>query len=221
LYLTNCTVTGNQVGVNCNGLVQAANCTIAFNGAGVNNNKGTFYALNTLIANNGTDFSGILTSQDYNLIGNPDTNTVIVGSTDGNIYGVDPSLGPLQNNGGLTLTHALIRGSPAIDAGIKDNAPPTDQRGIARPYGTNFDIGAFESEYNVLRFTDISPVNVTDIHLQVAGLPGSVCTIQASSNFLAWENVFTSDNGLTGILEFVDQDAGNHPNRFYRAFTDN
>jgi hypothetical protein len=71
-----------------------------------------------------------------------------------------------------------------------------------------------------LRFTDISRVNATDIHLQVEGLPGSVCTIQATSNFLDWEDVFASGNGPTGILEFIDQDAGNHPNRFYRALTD-
>jgi hypothetical protein len=113
-----------------------------------------------------------------------------------------------------------MKGSPAIDAGTNAGAPSTDQRGVSRPYGTNVDIGAFESEYNVLRFTNISPLNSTNIHLQVEGLPGSVCTIQASSNFLDWENVFASSNGPAGILEFIDQDAGNHPNRFYRALTD-
>ena len=32
---------------------------------------------------------------------------------------VDPKLGPLANNGGTTLTHALLNSSPAIDAGAK------------------------------------------------------------------------------------------------------
>jgi len=228
--MTNCTISGNStgyspgVGVYCvqNGTIQAVNCTIAFNGRGVQTyGTVTFYALNTIIANNGTgptngDFFGTLTSQGYNLIGNLNTNMTIVGSTNGNIYGVDPLLGPLQNNVGPTLTHALTRGSPAINAGTSIGAPLTDQRGIARPCGTDVDIGAFE--YDTLLFTDISRVNSTNIHLQVEGPPNSLCTIQASSNFLDWENVFTSSNG-TGIWEFVDQDAGNHPKRFYRAFS--
>jgi len=233
LNMTNCTVTGNLAkylpgaGVYCapNSTVQAVNCTIADNGSGIDNSTtGSVYALNTIIANNGTgstngDFLGTLISQGHNLIGNI-SNTTIAGTTNGNIYGVDPLLGPLRNNGGPTFTHALMRGSPAIDAGTSDGAPGLDQRGIARPYGTTVDIGAFESEYSVLRFTDISRVSSTNIHLQVAGLPGSICTIQASSNFLAWENVFASSNGLTGILEFVDPDAANHSHRFYRAITD-
>jgi hypothetical protein len=182
--------------------------------------------LNTLIANNGSgptngDFSGTFNSLGHNLVRNLTTNTVVVGSTNGDIYGGDPLLGPLRNNGGLTLTHALMKGSPAIDAGTNAGAPLTDQRGVARPYGKAADIGAFESEYNVLRFTDVSPINSTDIHLQVKGLPGSVCTFQASSNFLDWDDVFVSGSNAIGVWEFIDQDAANHPNRFYRARIDN
>jgi hypothetical protein len=180
--------------------------------------------LNTLIAHNGSgptngDFSGTFNSLGNNLVRNLTTNTVVVGSTNGDIYGVDPLLGPLRNNGGPALTHALTRGSPAINAGTSIGAPLTDQRGIARPCGTEVDIGA--SEYDAVLFTDISRVNSTNIHLQVEGPPSSVCTIQVSSNFLDWANVFASSNGLKGVWEFVDQDAGNHPNRFYRAFIDN
>jgi hypothetical protein len=53
-------------------------------------------------------------------------------------------LGPLADNGGPTLTHALLQGSNAIDAAIGD-CPPTDQRGVARPQGDACDIGAYES----------------------------------------------------------------------------
>jgi hypothetical protein len=50
----------------------------------------------------------------------------------------------LQDNGGDTQTHALVAGSPAIDA-VQDG-PSTDQRGVSRPQGAAFDIGAFELE---------------------------------------------------------------------------
>jgi hypothetical protein len=58
----------------------------------------------------------------------------------------DPLLGPLADNGGPTQTHALLPGSPAIDAALLANCPPTDQRGVIRPQGTGCDIGAFELE---------------------------------------------------------------------------
>jgi len=54
----------------------------------------------------------------------------------GNLVDVDPTtiLGPLDHNGGLTQTHALLVGSPAIDAGnpMILMPPASDQRGI--PY---------------------------------------------------------------------------------------
>jgi hypothetical protein len=64
---------------------------------------------------------------------------------------VDPKLGPLKDNGGLTLTHALLPGSPAIDRGQSSLA--TDQRGgvrrvdlsaIPNGQGDGSDIGAVE-----------------------------------------------------------------------------
>jgi hypothetical protein len=67
-----------------------------------------------------------------------------------NITGVDPLLGPLQNNGGPTATHALLPGSPAKDVG-PDPVPDFpgnefDQRGpgFARVVDGRSDIGAFE-----------------------------------------------------------------------------
>jgi len=57
---------------------------------------------------------------------------------------VDPLLGPLADNGGDTLTHALLPGSSAIDAGGPDCPPPaTDQRGEPRVGAC--DIGAYEA----------------------------------------------------------------------------
>jgi hypothetical protein len=54
----------------------------------------------------------------------------------------DPKLGPLQDNGGSTLTHALQESSPAINAGTSTGAPTTDERGYERD--SQPDIGAYE-----------------------------------------------------------------------------
>ncbi len=66
------------------------------------------------------------------------------------ISGANPLLGPLADNGGLTFTHALLQGSPAIDNGNNSacSSSPVngvDQRGITRPQGPDCDIGAFEA----------------------------------------------------------------------------
>lgn len=53
--------------------------------------------------------------------------------------------GALANNGGFTQTHALLAGSPAIDAGTNTGCPATDQRGVSRPQGTFCDIGSYEA----------------------------------------------------------------------------
>jgi hypothetical protein len=57
-----------------------------------------------------------------------------------------PRLGPLANNGGVTLTHALSHASPAVDMGNNALVLPTDQRGaeFVRAFGAGADIGAFE-----------------------------------------------------------------------------
>ncbi|PWT88074.1 MAG: hypothetical protein C5B54_11200 [Acidobacteria bacterium] len=57
----------------------------------------------------------------------------------------------MQNNGGATSTHALLPGSPAIDAGDNNGCTSTDQRGANRPQDGNgdgiatCDMGAFEA----------------------------------------------------------------------------
>jgi predicted outer membrane repeat protein len=62
----------------------------------------------------------------------------------GDLIDLDPRVGPLQNNGGSTLTHALELDSPARDAGTNSGCPATDQRGVTRPQGARCDIGAYE-----------------------------------------------------------------------------
>lgn len=85
--------------------------------------------------------SGTVLSLGYNL--SSDDASAFLNAT-GDQNSTDPLLGPLQNNGGPTFTHALLTGSPAIDGG----APPLDfdQRGpnYARVVNGRIDIGAFE-----------------------------------------------------------------------------
>jgi hypothetical protein len=78
-------------------------------------------------------------------------------SAPGDLSNVDPQLGPLADNGGpgapRTLTHALLPGSPAIDAGDNAGCPPSDQRFDERPMDGSgdsvavCDIGSYEGVY--------------------------------------------------------------------------
>ncbi len=102
------------------------------------------YMRNTIVAGNTkSDIKGALTSSGYNVVGNTTSGSGFA-STD--ILNIDPLLGPLADNGGPTLTMALLPGSPAIDAGDNTDAPEWDQRGPGFPRIVNgtIDIGAFE-----------------------------------------------------------------------------
>ncbi len=57
----------------------------------------------------------------------------------------DARIGALADNGGPTLTHALLLGSAALDAGDDTTCPATDQRGTSRPQGAHCDIGSYEA----------------------------------------------------------------------------
>lgn len=81
-----------------------------------------------------------------------------VNGANGNIVGSDPQLIPLANNGGSTQTHALLAGSPAIDAG--DTTLTTDQRGEPRPSGAADDIGAYEVQVGAITIVKVTiPAN--------------------------------------------------------------
>jgi hypothetical protein len=77
----------------------------------------------------------------------PSPGCVIAVSGSGNLpTGTNPMVGPLAFNGGTTRTHALLAGSPAINAGSNPLALATDQRGgtFARVVGAAADMGAYE-----------------------------------------------------------------------------
>lgn len=175
--LTNSTISGNAaylVGggiANYSGTVNLRNVTLTANiadsdnnnvgaGGGISNSDSTsvINMSNSIVAGNwvggsgvtAQDCSGKLNSQDYNLFQNV-IGCNFSGTIAHNIISLNPKLGHLLPNGGTTFTHALLTGSPALDAGnptgCKDNDAvnlSTDQRGYVRPTGAACDIGAYE-----------------------------------------------------------------------------
>jgi hypothetical protein len=169
--LTNSTVSGNTAQFDGGGIFAGnggtiRNSTIAFNtaagdGGGIFVFNGTIDIGNSIVAKNtaGTspDIGSSTVGTGYinagnNLIG---INTGFEATfPTGALIGtastpVDPLLAPLANNGGATLTHALLTGSPAINAGNNALIPSgvtEDQRGTGFPriVFTTVDIGAFE-----------------------------------------------------------------------------
>jgi hypothetical protein len=168
LTLTNSTVSGNSATNGWGGGIQnitfdsfnsgnakLINSTVsgnsATNGGGGIDNDWTLTLTNTLVdddcAQEATDVSGG---------GNIESpgNTCGFDTNKGDQFDVTAeqlNLGPLQDNGGPTMTHALGAGSVAIDAIPEevcvdaDGEPlTTDQRGEPRPAGSGCDVGAFE-----------------------------------------------------------------------------
>jgi CSLREA domain-containing protein len=154
--LTNATLSGNDAGPRGGGLhnqlgsATLTNVTITANSSGLtgggisNSSSGTIRLENTLVANaslpTGQDCFGTITSAGGNLDGGTSCGFSML--TD--ISNTDPLLGPLTANGGRTPTHALLVGSPAIDAAQQSHCPATDQRLVARPQGNRCDVGAYE-----------------------------------------------------------------------------
>ncbi|MBF2066600.1 MAG: filamentous hemagglutinin N-terminal domain-containing protein, partial [Calothrix sp. C42_A2020_038] len=178
--LSNSTISGNTAkgdgggGFYNIGNLTVENSTITDNiTTGIRQGNGIFNAgnltlNNSIVAQNRNAnpdifiFSGSINpSSSYNIIGNASGMTGISNGANGNQVGVNPLLGPLANNGGATQTHALLAGSPAIDAGDPDSTISTDQRGGQRGAnginsGSRIDIGAYEatSSYLVTNTTD-------------------------------------------------------------------
>ncbi len=142
LTVTNSTFTGNSAPGGT-----AAGIVVATFGAPAN-----MTVTNTILADNvggvacaiHTEFDGAgpatITSGGHNIDDDGSCNLTAAGDQPN----TNPQLGPLADNGGPTLTHALGAGSPAIDTADAGACPATDQRGIARPQGGGCDIGAFE-----------------------------------------------------------------------------
>ena len=149
LNVTNSTISGNYSGgIDIGGSATISNSTITKNtrpeagtAGGIYHDgsyKGSVIISHTIVAGNegrgqASDCEGSITSDGYNLI--EDTSLCAFSSLPSDITNVDPLLGPLQQNGGLTPTHALLEGSPAIDSGDPNGCGVSrDQRGYYRPF---------------------------------------------------------------------------------------
>ena len=169
ITMTNSTVSNNSAtstsgAITADGSVTLTNSTIYGNSAGtlsggvnISGAGPLVYSLttsNSIIANNtGIDCSVLgvtVISNGYNIDSDGSCGLLGIGDQP-NTAVATLNLAALANNGGPTMTHALLVGSPAIDAGTCVNA--TDQRGTTRPQGVTCDIGAYEM--------DASPVTVT------------------------------------------------------------
>src|SRR3990172_5201050 len=146
LEITNSTFSGNSTGQSGGGILNGGTLIVtnstfsgnsAFSGGGISNSSGTTPLRNTIVANSpsGGNCAGTITDGGNNLQF-PDA------TCGASIPTADPLLGPLADNGGPTLTHALQPGSPALDAANPAFCPATDQRGATRPQAARGEMGA-------------------------------------------------------------------------------
>jgi len=200
LTMTNSTVSGNVAGNSGGGVyffeMQAAsliqNSTVANNTAsGVTGGGiamaaalpgGTLTLSSTIVAGN-TNPAAPDVSADvatgvfgtFNLIGVADAgNVTFTGANNqtGTLATpLDAKLDVLASNGGPTQTHALLAGSPALNAGNNLAGLAGDQRGFQRVVGGQTDVGAFESGGVVL-----PPPTVTQVQVNTGGPQRSLVT---------------------------------------------
>ena len=204
----------NQIGAS----LTSINNTIAQNvavarGGGIDSG-GTANATNTIIALNtapsGPDVYGAVTSSGYNLIG---AEADSAGWLVSDLLNTDPLLGPLEDNGGPTFTHALLPDSPAIDAGTATDAPTIDQRGIERPQdgdgdGTDtLDMGAVErflGEIHGVRFRDFNGDGIQDP--SEPGLAGLTMYLDLNNNGDLDPGEPSTETDAAGAYSFTDLD---------------
>jgi predicted outer membrane repeat protein len=152
----------------------------------------------------------------YSLVG--DKRTENVSNTGGSLIGttaspIDAKLGLLANNGGLTLTHALLSGSPALNAGVSGavagsgGVPQFDQRGtpFSRVVGARIDIGAVEmsatgpallGDYNLNLAVDAADyvlwrkTNGTSVTPAYSGADGDGNSVVNSDDYTFWRSHF-------------------------------
>jgi predicted outer membrane repeat protein len=140
-------------------------------------------------------------------------------------------LGPLADNGGPTQTMALLPGSPAIDMGNDYYCKDIDQRGVARPQGSQCDIGAFEylddippdvsavtransnptalpnATFTVAFSEPVTGVDENDFELVTSGVTGASITGVSGSEDVYTVTVDTGSGNGSIRLDLIDDDS--------------
>jgi len=252
MSLSNVTLSGNSAAFGGGGLYIESgsnsinNATITLNstegdGGGLHQYSfGTVLEIqNSILSGNsaqqsGPDCFGEFDSKGYNLLAD-DEGCAVGGATEHDLVGEDAQLGPLQDNGGPTYTHALSADSPALNAG-NPAAPGSggyacaanDQRGVSRPQGSACDMGAFEFSPALIQWSAASySAQETDDQLVVtvyrmSGNDGDVTvdyatqdgSAKAGVNYVAASGTLTFEAGETSktialdILDDGEENAG-------------
>jgi hypothetical protein len=194
-------------GINENGTLTVRDCTIVGNqadfGGGVTggNYRNTIIAGN--VATTAPDGQGIIQSSDYNLVQN--TNGIeFTGTISHCIFGQNPLLGPLQDNGAADLEFtppnmAPQPGSPVIDKGA--NYYDIDQRNYSRPYDTGIfntgngaDIGAIE----------VHPTTLIVVNNNNSGM-GSLRQAISDNNNLGGGNTIVFASNVVGTITLTSE----------------
>jgi hypothetical protein len=229
-FIRNSTISGNTavsygggVDLNLYGTLAIANSTITGNtassGGGIAANFGYYEPgeltlSSAIVAGNsaGPDVIGFGSfgpnslSGNNNLIGVANSGGLTLTGA-GNLTGtlaapLNPMLAPLAENGGPTKTHALLPGSPAIDAGNNSANLPHDQRGsgFTRVVGAAADIGAFEVQAAV---PPTGIVRINDGAAQRSRITDLTVTFSAQVTFAgAVSNAFTLVRTGGGSVNF-------------------
>jgi hypothetical protein len=225
---------------NVDGSVSVLNGTFAYNqapqgGGGICNvgegEISSVYIRNTILGDTlsgasdyfSTNISGA-TNVDF---GNRNLIQVNNGFTGGIVSEADPQLTPLQDNGGPTWTHALLNGSPAIDAGNNAGLPATDQRGYPRVVDGDdngspiVDLGAVEDGLVLLTAAaqNFQGIESDGFELSLIGETNRNYVIQFSTDLADWNSFSTNLVPAEGVITVFDPGAKTSPQpRTYRAF---
>jgi len=214
--MTNCTISHNSAdrggGIYRGGTI--AHSTISDNnatqGGGIYVVSNSMLEISDTILKSGSMGSnlfnggGAISSHGYNLSNDNGGGFL---TEPGDQINIDPLLGPLQDNGGQTFTHALLNGSPAIDAGNPGFTPPpfTDQRCYLRVYNGRIDIGSFELQPNITPTPSPTPLPAT--HFEIDAPPTVLGGVAFSISVTAKDKFNNTATSYSGIVHFTSSDA--------------
>ena len=191
LAATNVTISGNYAAINGSAITSAGDSSAALlsltNATLSNNTGGEGVYFDSGVGPTTATFNNTIIDSPITSVGNGSTlagsNNLFAGSNPGitgtgNLFNQTSMLAPLADNGGSTLTHALLYGSPAINAGdsalaVDENGVPltTDQRGDDRIRFGAIDIGAVETEFDEARSLVVTTTqDVVDVSDRVTSL---------------------------------------------------